>query len=201
MTRKLLGGGIALLLVLASPGTTMAATYYYYEGIVNTALSFATAGYYMGCVSSVNGGDNTAQVYYEQSTTVTKTSSISGTLRFAGQVKSAALGLINGSFSVTYTNSTTWQQGTRKGGTYTQSPHSVAILSAYLWKATCTGQEKVRVETYPDGGGPPPRVYAVPPGGLVTTESGPYITYEYNSFTASFPSENEFHLVYTERPL
>jgi hypothetical protein len=196
--KKLLMAFVVVAIVVFSR-TVLSATYYYYEGIVNNSTSYTQAGYYMGCVSSTNESPNYAKVYYEQSSTTTRSSSLSGSVRFATNVKNDALALINAVFAVDYCNSTTWESGTRKGGEYTQSPYTYAELKAYLWKATDVGQEKVRVEYYDDGSGPPPRAESA--DGDVSLQGEPAIWYEYNDFTASYPSMSEFHLHYYEQSL
>jgi hypothetical protein len=80
------------------------------------------------------------------------------------------------------------------------SPWHTGTIKAYLYRANCSGQEKVRVETYPEPGDPePPKVESIGEG--VSIESVPVITYEYHSFTTRYPAKNDTYHVYSETPI
>lgn len=72
-----------------------------------------------------------------------------------------------------------------------------------MYKGKCTGKEKVRVEYYAGGGGGDPPVFnGISEDPVVGMNGSPTnVWYEYNAFTACYPSINEIHFVYNTWPL
>ncbi|MEW6309039.1 MAG: hypothetical protein AB1492_08340 [Bacillota bacterium] len=200
-----------LLLAAAVPAHATTGTYYYYGGIRDTRTSSTTAGYHMGDVHGINNADvgilTIIYQKYKQEITTTKTSSRTGEVRFGAQVRNDALGVLNAQLGGHYTNATTWTIGTIKGGTFEVHPRTRATLSAYLGQGTTQGTEVVRVEYYP-GAGDPVFVQGVDDpslsqsdADLATVQSFPVISYQYNSFSAVYPSASEFILISQSWPL
>lgn len=175
-----------------------------YDGISVSSITKTMAGYYLGCVSLESKSSIYQSFYYEQQTYQEKTHTLSGTLEYRTEVDLDAFARVEYKFSESYAFSSSIAQGTRVGSTCQVSPWHIGTLKAYFYRANISGQERVKVETYPDpGGDEPPKVESIGggasiEGGLVTIESEPVVTYEYHSFTGRYPSETETHLVYSE---
>lgn len=189
--------GVLAPLLLSFPGRAIAGYYrYYYEGIVDVQISKDMCGYYMGCVSTENHDDQPGTIWYEQQSTKTVTCSVSGSLRFGASVKVDALARINSELGMGCNMSVTWTAGVRKGAEYVVGPWKGTELKAYLYKGKVSGKEVVRVEYYPEqGGDPPPNANGGLPGEIPPVLGSSSVWYEYNNFTASYPSANEFHIV------
>ncbi|MEW6308547.1 MAG: hypothetical protein AB1492_05820 [Bacillota bacterium] len=148
---------LTLLLLAAVFPASASATgtyYYYYEGLRDTRTSSTPTGYFIGNISADNNSPNTASISYKQTTTETRTSSLSGSVRFGAQVGNDALGVLNAQLGGSYTTSLTWTVGTTKGGTFTISPYHRGTIDAYIPQGVTQGTEVVRVEYYPAAGDP-----------------------------------------------
>ncbi|MEW6308582.1 MAG: hypothetical protein AB1492_05995 [Bacillota bacterium] len=202
---------LTLLLLAAVFPARASATgtyYYYYEGLRDTRTSSTWVGYYMGSSRTENWSRTaTGSLFYQQTFTETRTSSLSGSVRFGAQVGNDALGMLNAQLGGAYTTSVTWTAGTTKGAAYTVSPLTAAELSAYLGQGIIQGTEVVRVEYYPAAGDPvfvqgvdDPSL-SQSDGDLATVQSFPVISYQYNSFSAAYPDASGFCLVFRDWPL
>ncbi|MBE3519958.1 MAG: hypothetical protein IMW97_06620 [Firmicutes bacterium] len=181
-------------LFLAVPGTALARYYYYYEGIVDLQTTYVPAGYYMGCVSTENYTDDPQELWYIQRNTKTVTASVSGSTRFTATVKADALTVLEQTFGHDYGMSVTWSQGTEMGVKITVRPGQGGKIEGYVYKGRISGKEKVRVEYYPDEGQyPPPNANGDPGHDRPSILEFPVVTYEYNNFSACYPSRSEYH--------
>lgn len=196
---------IALVLAIAMSSPAFAAyEIRSYGGISVSTITKTLAGYYLGCVSLENNSPNYQSLHYEQQTVQHRSHTLSGTLEYGAEVDVDAFARVNYKFSESYAYTSTITQGTRVGSTCQVSPWHIGTLKAYFYRANISGQERVKVETYPDpGGDEPPKAESIGggssiEGGLVTIESEPVVTYEYHSFTGRYPSETQTHLVYSE---